>query len=1253
MKPSIKLFMVITLVFAMSTTLNGQKWRKSSTNFNDSNESPSFFELQKEFYDYWESFNVEKGRYINEKGELVKAAGWKQFKRWEWYMNSHINQLSGRIEMPLEFIRRSSVNQSESNNDIYSNWTSLGPNSSDGGYAGVGRINTVAFHPTDLNTFWVGTPGGGLWKTTDNGQSWASFTDELEAIGVSNVIIPSNYETTKTIYISTGDRNGFDTKSSGIYKSTDDGKTWSKAGISFTTSSFSMVYHMLLDPQDDNHLIAATSVGLKETKNGATSWTDLGATAETLKYLEFQPGSVTTMYAVGSSKFYKSTDGGATWTEKLSMPGGHARITVTAADPNRIYIVSADSELKKIYRSNDAGETFSEMLDGATKNLLGYKADGSDLTEGQGWYDLTIEASPKDADVVFVGGVNTWKTTDGGTNWVLANHWVGNGGVQTVHADKHEIVFRSNGDMFEANDGGLYISSDGTTFVNNSNGIVNSQIYKLDVSPTQVITGLQDNGSKLFNGTTWKDVNGGDGMQCIIDPTNNQIQYSSSQNGSISKTTDAWESTFFAVSENIGDGTLKGAWVTPYALDPNDNKTLFVAYDEIWKSTDQGETFTKISSFGVGQYMQEMAIAQSNSNYIYVYDQVGFYVTKDGGTTWDTSIQLPDTDLVTDIEVDVKDPEKIWISFGNYDKNRVFQSVDAGKNWTDISQGLPEVPTLDLIQRDDHTGLQLYAGTDIGVYVKNDDADWELFSKGLPNIIVNDFDIRYDANNSNDGKLVAVTYGRGTWISPLYPDLKVPRDINLSATSINENNQADAVVAELSTLGNANQTYTYSLVGDGTDKAAFKISANKLLAAQAFNFETKSSYSIRIKTCDTNNQCYEKDFTITVLDINEAPATLELSASNIAENQEVGVVIGDLSTTDEDANETHSYSFETGGADNASFALDANKLKSAVSFDFEVKSSFNIKLSVCDSKNACLVKDFVITIDNVNEAPTDITLDNLVIEENNEDGATVGNLSVTDVDIDDTHTYSLVGSGNDNSFFSIDSNILKAQPLDFENKENLTVLIQVEDAGALSIQKEFTITVTNVIESKISGPPTISFDDTPLDWMSEETVDITNSGETVLSLSIAASNNAFEVLTTSLDLEIGETKQVNLRFKPTQTQVYEAALSFKQDNFTAEIPLRGTGAIITDINNGQNQLKDVVVYPNPASDLITIDLSTFSSERPDVKLISPEGSELVHIQKPVTDKVEVNTSTYPSGVYIVLLQLKDQALTKKVIIKKP
>ncbi|MFM6976366.1 MAG: LamG-like jellyroll fold domain-containing protein, partial [Sphingobacteriaceae bacterium] len=241
-----------------------------------------------------------------------------------------------------------------------------------------------------------------------------------------------------------------------------------------------------------------------------------------------------------------------------------------------------------------------------------------------------------------------------------------------------------------------------------------------------------------------------------------------------------------------------------------------------------------------------------------------------------------------------------------------------------------------------------------------------------------------------------------------------PTNISLSTASINENNAAAATVGTLSTTDvDAGDTHTYALVaGTGdTDNASFTISGSTLKVNASLNYEVKNSYSIRVRTTDAGNLTYEKAFTITVNNVNEAPSNINLSASSINENNAAAATVGTLSTTDVDAGDTFTYTLVsgTGDTDNASFSISGSTLKANAAFNYEVKNSYSIRVRTTDAGNLTYEKSFTITINNVNEVPTALALSNNSIAENNTVGATLGTLSTTDVDAGDTFTYTIVG----------------------------------------------------------------------------------------------------------------------------------------------------------------------------------------------------------------------------------------------------
>jgi hypothetical protein len=762
--------LILLIVFLLTIHISyAQVWLNNLPK-NKSTKELSFYDYQKAFYDYWKPFNVKRGYYyVN--GKKIKAAGWKQFKRWEWDMEGQIDKQTGKLPAQnAQFIyEQYKKSHKQLKNTSAANWVLLGTNSSDGGYAGIGRINCIAFHPTDANTYWVGAPAGGLWKTTDNGNTWVSLTDNNAVLGISDIVIPSDYATSNTIYIATGDKDGWDNKSVGVLKSTDGGTTWNSTGLSFTLADNQMVNRLLMDPGDNTKLIAATTAGVYRSVDAGANWTKISSF--NFIDMESKSGNFSTLYgSTKSGTIYVSTNEGLNWTQTLNeVNAERIELAVSAANDTIVYAVAANSDagLFGVYKSSDSGTNFTKVL-GDTLNILGYEANGSS-TGGQGWYDLTLASSPDNANVILVGGINTWRSTDGGIHWDIVNHWWGDG-VQAVHADKHMLKYRNNGDLFETNDGGVYLSNnDGSSWTDKTNGMVISQMYKLGVSQTEanaVITGLQDNGSKLLHtDNNWYDVKGGDGMECIIDYADYNIQYATYTNGQIDRTTNAWNSKI-DISQNIGDGTLEGAWVTPYIIDPDDHNTLYVGYADVWKTTDKGNSFEKISNINSYNYIRSMAIAPSNNKVLYVADYYDIWKTIDGGVSWSTITgTLPVSDAsIKNIAVKFDDPNTLWVVFSGYNQYKVYESSDAGANWSDISTGLPELPVYTIVQnKQSDSEVHLYVGTELGVYFKKGNNDWIAFNTGLPNVKIGELEIYYDNNDFSKSKLRAATYGRGLW----------------------------------------------------------------------------------------------------------------------------------------------------------------------------------------------------------------------------------------------------------------------------------------------------------------------------------------------------------------------------------------------------------------------------------------------------------------------------------------------------------
>jgi hypothetical protein len=285
-----------------------------------------------------------------------------------------------------------------------------------------------------------------------------------------------------------------------------------------------------------------------------------------------------------------------------------------------------------------------------------------------------------------------------------------------------------------------------------------------------------------------------------------------------------------------------------------------------------------------------------------------------------------------------------------------------------------------------------------------------------------------------------------------------PTGISLSASSVSENQPIGTAIATFSTTDpNVGDTFIYSLISG--DTGAFSIGGSNLLTAAIFNYEEKNSYTVTVRTTDQGGLSYDKQFTVNVQNVNEAPTDINLSNASVAENLPAGTKVGSFSTTDPDSANTFTYSLISG--DTGAFSISSSNLLTAAIFNYEVKSSYTVTVRSTDQGGLSYDKAFTITVQNVNETPTNIGLSNASVAENQPVGTTVGSLSTTDPDIGNTFTYTLV-SGNTGSFTISGSNLLTAAVFDYEAKTNYSIGVRSTDQGGLLTEKVFSIAVINV-----------------------------------------------------------------------------------------------------------------------------------------------------------------------------------------------
>ncbi|MCY3008584.1 MAG: S8 family serine peptidase [Planctomycetota bacterium] len=333
----------------------------------------------------------------------------------------------------------------------------------------------------------------------------------------------------------------------------------------------------------------------------------------------------------------------------------------------------------------------------------------------------------------------------------------------------------------------------------------------------------------------------------------------------------------------------------------------------------------------------------------------------------------------------------------------------------------------------------------------------------------------YDYVNPINGTRTVASTGTpsvGTEFGVLFGNF-APTALNLTGSSIMENRPANTTIGTLATIDpNRNDAFTYQLVPGALDNDSFNLLGSTLRSTAPFDFETKSAYNVRIRTTDLGGLFIERNFVISVTNENEAPGAILLSNTTLAENGIPPVLVGLLSTADPDAGDAASFSFiaGAGSGDNSLFRITGNRLESSVSLNFETRNSYSVRVQAKDQQGLSVEAAFVISVTNVNEPPTSITLSANTILENQPAGTRVGLLNSVDQDLGETFVYTLVpGSGSaENSLFTIFGNELRtASPLDFETTKLLSVRVRTTDANGLFFEQPFFTSTINLNE-----PPT-------------------------------------------------------------------------------------------------------------------------------------------------------------------------------------
>ncbi len=643
-------------------------------------------------------------------------------------------------------------------------WQYLGPSMIPQNGGGAGRANCIEIEPGDKSEYWVGSPHGGLWHSTNGGTDWEPMTDQLPDIGVTDLAIdPSD---TSIMYLASGDGYGYPlpnsefwggTYSVGVLKSTDGGTSWDTTGLSFSKDQIRQVYSLLIHSPDPDTLFASTNDGLYRSIDQGQSWVKV--LSGKILDLDQDHDDPAILYASSATGIYRSQDDGNSWNQVLGPFSGASNDQYAAVATSQ---VTPDEALAYIY-----GEGFYKTTDnGITWNFI---QNASGLTT-LGWYTGELTASPNTANTYYFGGLDIYRTTDGGSTWNEISDWQGSS-TNYAHADHRDLEFvPGTNELLSANDGGIFYSSDGgSTWSDLSEGLEILQIYDMEASdpdPYAILAGTQDNGTSALNNGTWTKVLGGDGTGCAFRPKGVDTFYVSSQNGNYYRV-DKKNGISYS-SGNISNSPF--ITLLEYGNAP-DSSYLYTGGQDLKNIEGNKLTNTfsdpRVRSIGLSRFNPEEVYCTMGAALDAKTPEV--HHVRSSGTANEITQGLPVSQVVpTDITAHPYHPDTAWVVFSGFvDGEKAYYTENGGQDWSNISNGLPNVPVNTIVQDARDTAQNsLYAGTDLGVFYRNDSLNqWIPVMQNLPKVLVYDLDIHYGAE-----KIRAATFGRGIWESDLYID---------------------------------------------------------------------------------------------------------------------------------------------------------------------------------------------------------------------------------------------------------------------------------------------------------------------------------------------------------------------------------------------------------------------------------------------------------------------------------------------------
>ena len=677
-----------------------------------------------------------------------------------------------------------------------------------------GRIDDFAVVENNPSTFYVGVATGGVWKTTNNGTTWEPIFDDAGSTSIGDVAIaPSD---PNIIWVGTGEPNNRQSSSwgDGVYRSLDGGKTWQNMGLRDSKH----IARIVIDPRNPSNVYVAAlghlwgpnrERGVYKTTDGGKTWTqslfvneDTGATD-----IAMDPQSPWTLYAAvyqrrrtafgfngggPSSGIYKTVDGGATWNKLTKdLPEGvtgRIGLDIYRANPAIVYAVIENAK-GGIFRSEDRGETWKKMSD----------------TDSRPMYYSQIRIDPNNDQRIWLCAAPMFTSEDGGRTFVTNV-------VSRIHGDYHALWIdpANSNHMLAGSDGGIHQSYDRGRTWDHLNTIPLGQFYEISLDnqkPYMVYGGLQDNGSwagpsgtlyqEGIGNDDWFRTGGGDGFYSVVDPSDPNVIYVESQQGNVGRVElKTAERRNIKPEAPMGEQPYRFDWNTPIVISPHNNRTIYLAANRVFRSTDRGDTWTRSEDLsnnadrdkmpimgklpdkdmlsrhdGQETFGQVVTLAESPIKEGLLWagtDDGNLQVSRDAGKTWkNVTGKVPGVPKGTYVSRVVPSRYAEGSAFVTFDGHRsddynsyLFATTDYGESWKSLKSDLPAGVTCRVIREHPRNQNLLFLGTEFGAFVSFDHGGhWARLKGNFPMVRVDDIQIQ-----PRDNDLVLGTHGRSVWV---------------------------------------------------------------------------------------------------------------------------------------------------------------------------------------------------------------------------------------------------------------------------------------------------------------------------------------------------------------------------------------------------------------------------------------------------------------------------------------------------------